>query len=208
MSFIKEAEYMQIPFQDILLATSSFAQENFIAFGGFGSVYQGQSKQHGYIDPEYLGTAVLTKESDVYSFGVVLFEVLCGRPARVKDECEFLFMLAQTHYEMETLDKIIHSDLKKQINSASLHTFSSIAYQCLRKCRKDRPTMKAVVENLEEALNYQLGLIESWGVAYNRNKEKNISASIIDDLSADINLDGLPTYKDNMTHSNFPVEQS
>ncbi|KAJ0553657.1 putative protein kinase RLK-Pelle-CrRLK1L-1 family [Helianthus annuus] len=34
---------------------------------------------HGYCDPMYMDTGVLTKESDVYSFGVVLFEVLCGR---------------------------------------------------------------------------------------------------------------------------------
>nr|GEX20518.1 dual specificity protein kinase zak2-like [Tanacetum cinerariifolium] len=34
---------------------------------------------HGYCDPVYMETGVLSKESDVYSFGVVLFEVMCGR---------------------------------------------------------------------------------------------------------------------------------
>ncbi|GJW15071.1 serine-threonine/tyrosine-protein kinase catalytic domain-containing protein [Tanacetum coccineum] len=34
---------------------------------------------HGYCEPEYYTSGVVTKKSDVYSFGIVLFEVLCGR---------------------------------------------------------------------------------------------------------------------------------
>ncbi|KAL8249173.1 hypothetical protein R6Q59_006041 [Mikania micrantha] len=52
---------------------------------------------HGYCDPAYMDTGVLTKESDVYSFGVVLFEVLCGRLCfmNVNDERRFLAPLAR-----------------------------------------------------------------------------------------------------------------
>ncbi|KVI05518.1 Protein kinase, catalytic domain-containing protein [Cynara cardunculus var. scolymus] len=101
----------------------------------------------GYIDPEYLTYGVLTQKSDVYSFGVVLFEVLCGRLARAvefEDKRHFLCILAQNHYENGTLDEIIDSDLRKQMNPASLSTFSTIAYQCLKKCREDRPTMSQI----------------------------------------------------------------
>ncbi|KAK1431496.1 hypothetical protein QVD17_07955 [Tagetes erecta] len=110
----------------------------------------------GYIDPEYLDNAVLTKESDVYSFGVVLFEVLCGKPAHFQNEGQLLYVLAQKHFETETLDEIIHPDLRKEVNATSLATFSTIAYQSLKKRRKERPTMKKVVEQLQKALEDQL----------------------------------------------------
>ncbi|KAJ0674314.1 putative protein kinase RLK-Pelle-CrRLK1L-1 family [Helianthus annuus] len=112
----------------------------------------------GYIDPDYLITGYLTEKYDVYSFGVVLLEVLCGRHALVKsykDERQFLTVLFQKHYIKGTLDKIIPSYLHNQINTDSLHTFSNIAYQCLKN-RTERPTMQQVVEQLEKALHSQL----------------------------------------------------
>ncbi|KAJ0721126.1 putative protein kinase RLK-Pelle-CrRLK1L-1 family [Helianthus annuus] len=113
---------------------------------------------YGYIDPEYTTTGYLTQKSDVYSFGVVLFEVLCGRLARVmayKDERQFLTNLITIHWKNNTLDEIIYSDLQRQINKASLVTFSRIAYQCL-KSGNERPTMKKVVEQLQKALDNQI----------------------------------------------------
>ncbi|KAJ0545235.1 putative protein kinase RLK-Pelle-CrRLK1L-1 family transcription factor bHLH family [Helianthus annuus] len=113
---------------------------------------------YGYIDPEYSSTGCLTQKSDVFSFGVVLFEVLCGRPTRVRafrDERQFLTNLIKIHWRRKTLDEIIYPDLQKQINGASLVTFSSIAYQCLMS-GNERPTMKKVVEQLQKALDEQL----------------------------------------------------
>ncbi|KAL8258309.1 hypothetical protein R6Q59_030350 [Mikania micrantha] len=112
----------------------------------------------GYIDPDYLNAGYLTQRSDVYSFGVVLFEVLCGRLTIVtkhKDNPVFLTNLIKTHWRNNTLDGIIYSDLQKQIKTASLVTFTNIAYQCL-KSGNERPTMKKVVEQLEKALINQL----------------------------------------------------
>ncbi|KAJ0537611.1 putative protein kinase RLK-Pelle-CrRLK1L-1 family [Helianthus annuus] len=112
----------------------------------------------GYIDPEYLISGYLTQKSDVYSFGVVLFEVLCGRLTYVKtyhDERQYLTNLIRIHWGRKTLDEIIFSNIKKQMNGASLLTFSSIAYQCLMS-GNERPTMKKVVEQLQKALDEQL----------------------------------------------------
>ncbi|KAJ0724947.1 putative protein kinase RLK-Pelle-CrRLK1L-1 family [Helianthus annuus] len=112
----------------------------------------------GYIDPDYLITGYLTEKSDVYSFGVVLLEVLCGRHALVKsykDDRQCLTILVQKHYMRQTLDKIIPSYLHKQINKDSLFTFSNIAYQCLKN-GEERPTMKQVVDQLQDALSHQL----------------------------------------------------
>ncbi|XP_052622115.1 putative receptor-like protein kinase At5g39000 [Lactuca sativa] len=111
----------------------------------------------GYCDPEYYKHGILTQKSDVYSFGVVMFEVLCGKLVGVSKHLDepFSAELPQRHYEKGTLDKIIDSNLRNQMSSASLNIFSAIAHQCL-KCRgRDRPRMNVVVKELEKALVYQ-----------------------------------------------------
>ncbi|XP_076903736.1 putative serine/threonine-protein kinase PBL28 [Bidens hawaiensis] len=118
----------------------------------------------GYIDPDYFNTGYLTQKSDVYSFGVVLFEVLCGRPSHIrkyKDERQFLTNLIKIHWRRKTLDEIIHPEIQKQIKTASLLTFSSIAYQCLMS-GNERPTMKKVVDQLQKALDNQLAPSGPW----------------------------------------------
>ncbi|KAM0020040.1 putative protein kinase RLK-Pelle-CrRLK1L-1 family [Helianthus debilis subsp. tardiflorus] len=136
----------------------------------------------GYIDPDYLITGYLTEKSDVYSFGVVLLEVLCGRHALVKsykDERQFLTGLIQKHYTKGTLDKIIPPYLHEQINTDSLHTFSNIAYQCLKN-RTERPTMQQVIEQLEKALHSQLIPIKSHSI----NEVKDLQIPLQDIILA------------------------
>nr|XP_043638685.1 putative receptor-like protein kinase At5g39000 [Erigeron canadensis] len=131
----------------------------------------------GYIDPEYALTGCLTQKSDVYSFGVVLFEVLCGRPTRIKadkDEHEFLTVLVNKHYPRKTLDKIIFFDIQNQIEPTSLLTFSTIAYQCLKNGIR-RPTMNKVVQQLQKALDNQL-------VSYTTRKTTLDSFSFCDNM--------------------------
>ncbi|KAL8258307.1 hypothetical protein R6Q59_030348 [Mikania micrantha] len=135
----------------------------------------------GYIDPDFLNTGYLTQRSDVYSFGVVLFEVLSGRPTIVrkyKDNRVFLTNLIKTHWRRKTLDDIIYSDLQKQIKTASLLTFTTIAYQCLMS-GNERPTMKKVVEQLQKALNNQITSSDSddSGFAAHLQEQSGLSAS-------------------------------
>lgn len=114
---------------------------------------------HGYNDPQYERTGFLSKESDVYSFGVVLFEVLCGRLACVSsyhDERRFLHHLARTFYEKGKLEEIIDHRIIKDIKPKTLSMFSAIAYQCLQETREERPPIKEVVFQLNEARKIQL----------------------------------------------------
>ncbi|KAK9060066.1 hypothetical protein SSX86_020770 [Deinandra increscens subsp. villosa] len=112
---------------------------------------------NGYIDPCYNNDGYLTQKSDVYSFGVVLWEVLCGRltyASSSKDDPFRLTLLVQRHYKRQTLDEIIPSYLRKQMDIDSLRTFSDIAYQCLQNT-EERPTMKQVLQQLQKALHVQ-----------------------------------------------------
>nr|XP_043639667.1 TMV resistance protein N-like [Erigeron canadensis] len=124
----------------------------------------------GYLDPENLKTGVLTTKTDVFAFGVVLFEVLSAKPVLVFKQGEdpkFLYLLAKTHYETDTLKNIILPDLKDQIDTESLRSFSSIAYRCLGTPAEDRPTMSEILEELEEAMYYQLKSTEACDVPVN-----------------------------------------
>ncbi|KAK1430864.1 hypothetical protein QVD17_13934 [Tagetes erecta] len=60
-------------------------------------------------------------------------------------------------FEEKRLDDIINHGLQKHMEPGSLNTFSSIAYQCLKKKRRKRPTMAKIVEELKVALEQQAG---------------------------------------------------
>ncbi|KAI3742879.1 hypothetical protein L1987_60577 [Smallanthus sonchifolius] len=123
----------------------------------------------GYIDPQILYGCGITQKSDVYSFGVVLYEVLFGKLVAVPGylgDGRFTVKMAKKHYEEKTLHQMIDPDLRNEMNSDSLSTFSTIAYQCLKERTEDRPTMRLVVEELEKALGYQQGNTrESFGLS-------------------------------------------
>lgn len=112
----------------------------------------------GYCDPLYLESGSLTKESDVYSFGVVLFEVLCGRLCirSTQKHGENFIELVKTSYEQQTLSNIVCHHLLHEIRPESMKVYTEIAYQCLNKNRKERPSMNSIVEELKKALDYQL----------------------------------------------------
>ncbi|GJV56059.1 kinase-like domain, phloem protein 2-like protein [Tanacetum coccineum] len=100
---------------------------------------------------------LLTKESDVYSFGVVLFELLCGRLSiGNSQERQPLTELVRKCYKQNTMDEIIFGNSKDEINPHSLKTFITIAYQCLKREREQRPLMIKVVKVLESALQLQV----------------------------------------------------
>ncbi|XP_076925370.1 putative serine/threonine-protein kinase PBL28 isoform X1 [Bidens hawaiensis] len=157
-----------------------------------------------YVDPQYHDHNSLTQKSDVYSFGVVLFEVLCSRLVNVRqyqDECKFSAQLAQNHYEKETLDEIIVSSLRSQMNSDCLSTYSSIAYQCLKIQRDERPTMGQVVDQLEKALDYQQGSSGSWHDVYICFRQRDPECHVVDDICAALHQGDISTYKDEVTLS-------
>ncbi|KAI3677431.1 hypothetical protein L2E82_51718 [Cichorium intybus] len=113
---------------------------------------------HGYCDPAYIDTGILTKESDVYSFGVVLLEALCGRLCfmNVIGGQRHLVPLVRGCYKEGKIDEIMDLDCE---DSESMKEFLEIAIQCLHDDQKGRPSIDLVLQKLEKALE----LLESEG---------------------------------------------
>ncbi|KAL7594286.1 hypothetical protein Lser_V15G30091 [Lactuca serriola] len=113
---------------------------------------------YGYADPAFLETMIYTKESDVYSFGVVLFEVLCSRfciDFSCDNERRSLLVWVKKSSKDEIRDKVIDSNLRQQMEQDSFDTFLKLAFQCVEREPKRRPSMDLVVRTLESALKYQ-----------------------------------------------------
>ncbi|KAG5028871.1 hypothetical protein JHK87_012385 [Glycine soja] len=114
----------------------------------------------GYLDPEYFKTQQLTEKSDVYSFGVVLLEVLCARavidPSLPRDQIN----LAEWGILCKNkgmLQDIVDPSIKDQIDQNSLRKFSETVEKSLQEDGSDRPTMDALLWDLEYALQIQRG---------------------------------------------------
>ncbi|KAD3337689.1 hypothetical protein E3N88_33209 [Mikania micrantha] len=117
------------------------------------------SNSFGYTDPQYKFVGFLREHSDIYSLGVILFEVLCGRMARLEgceDHSQSLGPLAVRHYnEKGNLDEMVFENIKEQIAPLSLATFAHIALKCLKDEWEDRPSASDVVKQLTNALKFQ-----------------------------------------------------
>lgn len=109
---------------------------------------------YGYAAPEYLATGHLTASCDVYSFGVGLLEILTGLRAMDEDRQDCLVewampSLRSKSTEMQIMDPSLHGDYDSRV----ARRVASIAKQCVNDDAKNRPTMREVVESLEQAIN-------------------------------------------------------
>jgi serine/threonine protein kinase len=111
----------------------------------------------GYLDPEYFHSYHLTDKSDVFSFGVVLLELLTSqKPLDYKRELESHSLAAFSipYIKNGKLDQILDPQLKDvpaadfQLMFPAMQSVAELAANCLANKRKDRPTMKDVVEDL------------------------------------------------------------
>uniref|UniRef100_A0A0R0F002 Protein kinase domain-containing protein n=1 Tax=Glycine max TaxID=3847 RepID=A0A0R0F002_SOYBN len=154
-------------------STNIFLDENYVAkvvdFGLSRSgpclneihVSTGVKGSFGYLDLEYFRRQQLTDKSDVYSFGVVLFEALEWQKKGM-------------------LEHIIDPYLVGKIKQSSLKKFGETTEKRLAKYGVDRPTMGAVLWNLEYAL--QLQESEQEGEPYddsNAQETVNVTTTII-----------------------------
>ncbi|KAJ6296392.1 hypothetical protein OIU78_024275 [Salix suchowensis] len=117
----------------------------------------------GYIDPEYLATGHLHVKSDVYGFGVVVLELLTGLRAfdlKRPSGKQMLADWAKPYLKNRSkLKKIMDSRLEGKYPPKGASQIAHLAFKCLQREPRFRPSMTEVAETLEEidAIHRRLG---------------------------------------------------
>ncbi|KAG9132333.1 hypothetical protein Leryth_013006 [Lithospermum erythrorhizon] len=109
---------------------------------------------YGYAAPEYVATGHLYVKSDVYGFGVVLLEILKGlramdsrRPPGQQNLVDWLKPLLANKRKLKL---IMDARIEGQYSSKAAHLATQLTLRCLETEPKNRPSMKEVVEVLEQ----------------------------------------------------------
>ncbi|KAM7264735.1 hypothetical protein ACFE04_002418 [Oxalis oulophora] len=105
---------------------------------------------YGYAAPEYVMTGHLTSKSDVYSFGVVLLEILTGRRSmdkkRPSGEQNLVVWARPYLADKRKLFQLVDPRLELNYSLKAAQKVSQLAYSCLNRDPKSRPTMDEVVK--------------------------------------------------------------
>ncbi|KAD4982179.1 hypothetical protein E3N88_18850 [Mikania micrantha] len=109
---------------------------------------------YGYAAPEYVSTGHLYVKSDVYGFGIVLVEMLTGlraldttRPAAQHNLSDWVKPYLA---DRRKLKNIMDSRLEGRYPSRAAVQIAQLALTCIGPEPKTRPSMKEVVEKLEQ----------------------------------------------------------
>lgn len=94
----------------------------------------------GYMAPEYITTGRFTEKSDVYAFGVIILQILSGR-----SQLSHPMRLAA---ESLKLEDFIDPYLRGKFFDSEAAKLTEIALACTHELPDLRPTMEAVVEEL------------------------------------------------------------
>ncbi|GMN40233.1 hypothetical protein TIFTF001_009455 [Ficus carica] len=108
---------------------------------------------HGYIAPEYGYTYKVNEKSDVYSFGVVLMELVTGkRPIEPEygENKDIVSWVCSNLKSRESVLNLVDSDIPEALKEEAIKVLR-IAVLCTNRLPETRPTMRRVVQMLEEA---------------------------------------------------------
>ncbi|PRQ22081.1 putative protein kinase RLK-Pelle-LRR-XI-1 family [Rosa chinensis] len=112
----------------------------------------------GYIAPEYAYTYKVNEKSDVYSFGVVLMELVTGKSPVETEFGENKDIVSWVCSKMqcgESEFELVDSSIDDTLQEDALNVLS-IAIRCTARVPVLRPSMRMVVQMLEEAQPCQL----------------------------------------------------
>jgi len=109
---------------------------------------------YGYAAPEYVSTGHLYVKSDVYGFGVVLLEMISGLraldPSRVSEKVNLVNWAKPLLADRRKLSRVMDPGLEGQYSSKGALLAAQLTLKCLNSDPKSRPSMKEVVEALEQ----------------------------------------------------------
>ncbi|XVE80273.1 hypothetical protein DITRI_Ditri14bG0127000 [Diplodiscus trichospermus] len=128
----------------------------------------------GYLDPEYISTRTFTKKSDVYSFGVLLFELIAGRNP-LQGLMEYVELAAMGTEGKVGWEEIADSRLEGKFDVQELNEVAALAYKCVNRAPKKRPSMRDIVQVLTRILKTR----------HNKKHQKSLSATT-DEVSIDL----------------------
>ncbi|PIN09697.1 Serine/threonine protein kinase [Handroanthus impetiginosus] len=107
---------------------------------------------YGYAAPEYVMTGHLTSKSDVYSFGVVLLEILTGRRSmdkkRPSGEQNLVTWARPYLSDKRKVYQLVDPRLELNYSIKGVQKVAQLAYNCLSRDTKSRPSMDDVVKVL------------------------------------------------------------
>ncbi|XWS27912.1 hypothetical protein CRYUN_Cryun25bG0020900 [Craigia yunnanensis] len=125
----------------------------------------------GYLDPEYISTRTFTKKSDVYSFGVLLFELIAGRNP-LQGLMEYVELAAMSTEAKVGWEEIVDSLLDGKFDVQELNEVAALAYKCVNRDPKRRPSMRGIVQVLTRILK-------------TRHSKKHLLSATADEVSID-----------------------
>ncbi|XVF04016.1 hypothetical protein REPUB_Repub05bG0044200 [Reevesia pubescens] len=128
----------------------------------------------GYLDPEYISTRAFTKKSDVYSFGVLLFELIAGRNP-LQGLMEYVELAAMDTEGKVGWEEIVDSRLDGKFDAQELNEVAALAYKCVNRLPKKRPSMRDIVQVLTRILKTR----------HSKKHHKSLSATT-DEVSVDL----------------------
>ncbi|XP_010694279.2 calcium/calmodulin-regulated receptor-like kinase 1 [Beta vulgaris subsp. vulgaris] len=105
----------------------------------------------GYLDPEYISTRTFTKKSDVYGYGVLLFELIAARNP-LQGLMEYAELAAMNTEGGTGWEEIVDSRLDGNFDVWELNEVATLAYKCVNRVPKKRPSMRDIVQVLSRIL--------------------------------------------------------
>ncbi|KAI5067773.1 hypothetical protein GOP47_0018301 [Adiantum capillus-veneris] len=109
----------------------------------------------GYLAPEWLAYMPITAKADVFSYGMLLIEIVSGRRNfRFAQDGTVIMSPAWAFRQVQSgrlLEAVVDARIREEVNCAEVEKVLRIAFLCLHKEARARPTMKGIVQMLEDS---------------------------------------------------------